>query len=128
MTNIKNLDINLLGINQISFTSTDSVIYDMGYFKNLEGVNSLYFILNDVDAYFEEHNENKYFVFALTDKNREALENYKELWSEVKDEIETIKGIGPIKYEKDFMKIRFESDDNLPLGRILNIPVCIVFI
>ena len=128
MTNIKNLDINLLGINQISFTSTDSVIYDMGYFKNLEGVNSLYFILNDLDAYFEEHNENKYFVFALTDKNREALENYKELWSEVKDEIETIKGIGPIKYEKDFMKIRFESDDNLPLCRILNIPVCTVFI
>ena len=24
------------------------------------------------------------------------------------------------------MKIRLESDDNLPLGKILNIPVCIV--
>ena len=47
-------------------------------------------------------------VFALTDKNREALENYKELWSEIKDEIETRKGIEPIKYEKDFMKIKFE--------------------
>ena len=24
------------------------------------------------------------------------------------------------------MKIKFESDDNLPLGKILNIPVCII--
>ena len=25
------------------------------------------------------------------------------------------------------MKIRFESDDNLTLGKILNIPVCVIF-
>ena len=31
----------------------------------------------------------------------------------------------PTKYEKDFMKIRFESHNNLPLGKILNIPMCI---
>ena len=29
MANIKNLDMNLLGINQISFTSTDPVVYDI---------------------------------------------------------------------------------------------------
>ena len=117
MTNIKNLDSNLLRINQIILTNTDSAVYDIEYFKNLDGVNSLYLVFNDVDAYFEEHNENKYLVFALTDKNREALENYKEeLWSEIKDEIETIRGIELIKYEKDFMKIKFGSDDDLPLG------------
>ena len=64
-------------------------------------------------------------VFALTDKNREVLENYKELWDEIKNEIEAIRGTEPIKYEKDFIKIRFESDDDLPLGTILNIPVCV---
>ena len=69
MTNV-NLDMNLLGINQISFTSTDSVVSEIEYFKNLDGVNSLYLVFNDVDAYFEEYNENKYLVFALTDKNR----------------------------------------------------------
>ena len=30
--------------------------------------------------------------------------------------------IKPIEYKKDFIKIRFESDDNLPLGKILSIP------
>ena len=60
-------------------------------------------------------------IFASTDKNKEALENYTELWDEIKDQIEVRSGNKPIKYKKDFMKIKFESDDNLPLGKILNI-------
>ena len=32
----------------------------------------------------------------------------------------------PIKYKKDFIKIRFESDDDLPLGKILSIPSMII--
>ena len=71
-------------------------------------------------------NENKYFVFALTDKNREALENYKEIWSEIKDQIELISGNKRIEYKKDFMKIKFKSDDDLPLSKILNIPACVI--
>ena len=63
-------------------------------------------------------------IFTLTDKNKEASENYKELWSE----IGTIRGIEPIKYEKDFIKIKFESDDDLPLGKIPNIPVCMIIV
>ena len=35
--------------------------------------------------------------------------------------IETINGGKKGKYEKDFMKIRFESDDNLPLNNILKL-------
>ena len=120
MTNIKNLDANLLGINQITFTNTGAVAYDIEYFKNLDGANSLYLIFNDVHAYFECTDENKYFVFALTDKNREALENYKD---QIKDQIELISGNKPIEYKKDF---KFESDDDLPLGKILNTPVCVI--
>ena len=79
MTNIKNFDPNLLIIYQISSKSTDSVICHIKYFKNLDTSNFLYLVFNDVDACIEEYNENKYLVFALTDKNKEALENYTEL-------------------------------------------------
>ena len=65
-------------------------------------------------------------VFALTDKSKEALENYTKLWDEIKDHIEIITDHKPIEYKKDFMKIKLESDDNLSLGKILNIPVCIL--
>ena len=63
MTNIKNFDLNLLSIDQISFKSTDCVIYDIKYFKNLDSSNSLYLVFNNVDAYTEEYNEDIYLVF-----------------------------------------------------------------
>ena len=31
-----------------------------------------------------------------------------------------------MEYEKDFMKIRFESANDLPLGKVLNIPVIVL--
>ena len=71
MINIKNLDLNLLSIDQISFKSTDSVIYGVEYFKNFDNKNSLYLVFNNVHAYIEEYDEDKYLVFALTDKKEQ---------------------------------------------------------
>ena len=65
-------------------------------------------------------------IFVSTDKNNEAIENYTELWDEIKDQIELISGNKPIKCKKEFMKINFESDYDLPLGKIINIPVRII--
>ena len=78
MINIKNVDPGLLSINQISFKNTDFVIYHIEYItiESLGGDNSLYLVFKNVDAYIEENNEDKYLIFALTDKNKEALENY----------------------------------------------------
>ena len=42
-----------------------------------------------------------------------------ELWDEIK--IVTINGGKPGEYWKDFMKIKFNSDDNLPLNKILKL-------
>ena len=134
MTNIKNFDLNLLSINKISFEkNTDCLIYEIEYFKNLDSENSLYLIFNNVDAYIEynpteDESETKYLVFPFTDKNRKVLENYTELWDEIKDQIDTINGDNPIEYGKDFMKARFESNDDLTLSKILNIPVCIIIV
>ena len=101
--------------------------------KVLDHKNFLYLSFNKVDAYIEynpieDDSKAKYLVFPFTDKNREALENYTELWDKIKDQIETINGDNPIEYEKDFMKARFESNDDLPLNKILNIPVYIMIV
>ena len=29
-------------------------------------------------------------------------------------------------YDKDFMKIRFECDNGLPLNKIMNVPLCVI--
>ena len=137
MINIKNFDPNLLGIDKISFKSTNDVIRHVKYIAmNSLGnkkkiANSFYLIFNNIDGYIEcnfteESNENKYLIFASTDKNKKVLEKYTELWNGTKNQIRTKSGGKPIKYRRDFMKIKFESDDDLSLGKILSIPLCII--
>ena len=57
-----------------------------------------------------------------------VLRDYTEIWDEIKEQIELISGNKVIKYSKDFMKTKFQSDDDLPLGKILNIPVYVIII
>ena len=128
MINIKNFDPSLLNKNQVSFEDNDSVIYEIQYFKNLDSSNSLYLVFNNLDAYIENSGKNKYLIFASTDKNGKALEHYTERWNEIKEQIELKSGNKVIKYEKDFMKIKSGSNDDLPLSKILNIPVCIIIV
>ena len=77
--------------------------------------------LDDVDGYIEENNGIKYLVFTPTEKNKEALKNYKKTWAETKKQIEVINNDEPIKHRKDFIKIWFEWDNGLPLGKAFNI-------
>ena len=60
-------------------------------------------IFDDVDGYIEENNEIKYLVFTPTEKNKEALKNYKKLWEETKRQIEVINDDDPIEYRNDLM-------------------------
>ena len=55
----------------------------------------------------------------MTENNKEVLELYKKLWSEIKKQIKAINSAESIKYKNDFMKIRFDSYDDLPLNKIL---------
>ena len=64
----------------------------------------------------------KYLNIALTDSKNEVLKKYAETWREIKDQILKITGsVG--EYDKDHMKIKFDSDDNLPLNTVLKFRV-----
>ena len=94
---------------------------------NIDSENLLYFIFSYVVGYItEESNGKKYLIFVSTDKSKKVLEKYTKLWNETKNQIETVNGGEPIKYKTYFMLIRFESDDDLPLDKILNIPSLIM--
>ena len=122
MINIKDLNSNLLKIDKKSYKNID--IYYIGYiamkgiidYESIHSVNHLYFIVGKVDGYIEGKNGNKYLVFASTDKNKEILEKYTELWDRIKSLIKKISD-KPGEYGKDFMKIKFNSDHNLPLNK-----------
>ena len=44
-------------------------------YVNIDGENPFYLIFNNVNGYVEESNEDKYWIFASTDKNKKVLKN-----------------------------------------------------
>ena len=80
-------------------------------YESIRSVNPLYLIIGKVDGQIEESNGDKYLVFASTDKNKEVLTKYTELWDETKYLIKTTNGGEVGEYDNDFMKSMFESDD-----------------
>ena len=80
----------------------------------------MYLIIGEVDGYFGEKNGNKYLTLVSTDKNKEVLTKYTKLWDGIKNSIEKISNKYG-EYGKDFMKIKFNSDDSLPYKKTLKL-------
>ena len=59
-------------------------------------------------------NGSEYLVITSAYKNKEVLTKYTEL-------IKAINSGKADEYEKDFIKNKFNSDDNLPLNKILKL-------
>ena len=53
-----------------------------------------------------------------TDENKELLKKYNDVFSGIRNKIKKISG-NECDYEKDYMKIKFNSDDDLPLNKSL---------
>ena len=79
----------------------------------------MYLIIGKVDGHIEENNGNKYLVFDSTDENKEVLKKHSDVWDGIKNKIKAINGGEKNDYEKDYMKIKFNSDDDLPLNKPL---------
>ena len=50
----------------------------------INSVNTLYSVVNEVDECTEEINGNKHSTLVSTDRNKEVLTKYTELWNDTK--------------------------------------------
>ena len=132
--NIKNFDPKLLKLDKKS--SKDITIYYIRYVTkipeyNINSVNPLYLLVDKI----EEKEGRKYSKIkeniSLTDGNSEVLKKYAELWSGIKGQIIKLNN-GKLgkdwKLGKDYMKIKFDSDDDLPLNKILKFRILTIII
>ena len=71
--------------------------------------------VNYASEYIEEKGVNKYLIFDSTDENKELLKKYNDVWNGTKNKIEEVSSV-KYDYEKYYMKIKFDSDDDLPLN------------
>ena len=121
--NLKYFDANLLKVTKINYGEIG--IYCNGYMtvnkiancNNINSVNRLYLMINEMIGHFEEKNGNKYLVLDGLDENKEVSKKYEEFWEIIKKDIETIICGKRVEYGKDLKRIRFESNDNLPVNK-----------
>ena len=122
VTDIETFDSNMLKLDKKSCKNLD--IYNIGYVTikkigsgyDIDSVNPLYLRIDNANGYIEEINENKYLVFDVT--NKESLKRYDDVFNEIMDKIKKIDDDW-LEYSKGYMKIKFTSDDNLPLNKPL---------
>ena len=130
LINIKNFNPALLKLDKKS--SIGANIYYIGYVTrkpeyNINSVNSLYLLIGEIDGFIEEENGGKYLNITLTDSNSEMLKKYAEIWRGIKDQMLKINGsVG--EYDKNYMKFKFDSDDNLPLNVLLKFHILTIVI
>ena len=84
---------------------------------NINSVSPLYLGITRANGYTEDKDMNKYLVFDSTDENKELLKNYNDVFNGIRDKIKETNN--ECDYEKDYMKIKFNSDDDLPLNKSL---------
>ena len=121
---LENFDAKLLKIDKKSYK--DINIYNIGYITkkkiddcmNINSVNPLYLSITRVNGYIEEKGMDKCLVFDSTDENKELLKKYNGIFNGIRDKITEVNS-NECDYEKDYMKIKFNSDDDLPINKSL---------
>ena len=108
-------------------------MYYIGYVTkkpeyNVNSVNPLYLLIDEIDGFIEQKEKDKYLNMALTDSNGKVLTKYAKVWRGIKDCIAKINDYKSKEYDKDYMKIKINSDDNLHLNKILNFRILTIII
>ena len=89
--------------------------------KNIHNVNTLYLIIYSATGYFKEKNGEKYLILDSTEK-------YEEAFSGIKKKIETINSGKELIYEKNYARIGVNTDDDVPLNKLLKFPTLTIII
>ena len=118
---IKAFDSKLLKLDKRSFKNIG--IYHIGYISKKDD-----YKINSVNPLYLLVHSSKYLNIAFTDSNSEVFKKYEEVWSGIQHCIEKINNGKSGAYGKDYMKIKFNSDDDLSLNKqlkILNITIIV---
>ena len=87
----------------------------------IDSVKPLYLIFRYLNEYFEEINGNKYLALVPTNESKEKIEKEEKLWIKIRDFIRSvIKNLDDS--DEKCMKIKFNSDGELPLNKMIKIP------
>ena len=125
--NIEKFEPNLFKIDKKPYK--DFNIYNIGYItikkfgncENIHSANPLYLIIYSATGYFKEKHCEKYLILDWKEK-------YEEVFSGIKSELGTINSGEKMHYEKNYAKIRVNTDDDVSLNKQLKFPSLTIII
>ena len=130
LINIKNFNNNKSKLDKKGVWGND--VYYIGYITkksqwNVYSVNALYLIINKIKGHFEEVDGDKYLI--ISSENGDIMQKYQEVFDGITEIIKKINDYSqPIKYDGNYMKIKFNTDDNIPLNKITYFPTITIII
>ena len=101
----------------------DNDIYYIGYItkkpqSNVNSLNPLYLVINKIKEYFEKVDGDKYLI--ISSENGDIIQKYQEFFDGIKEIIKNINDYSyPIKYDENYMKVKFNTNDNIILNKII---------
>ena len=122
--NLDEFDRSKIKVDRKNFNDTD--IYYLGYeyqkkiteCNEINSVNPLYLRIKDMKGQFKKgKGDNVWYLTIFGDAD--VLRKFANIWKSIRAKIEENAG-GIVQYDKDYMKIKFESNDNLPTDNIVN--------
>ena len=108
LTNIDDFDPKLILINEFTIFENGSIMFDIAYFKEN---NTLHVVFNNVECIFRKSGLFSYLTFCESDKNKRILDKYVKIINEIKHQILFI------IEDEDFMRFKFETDDNQKINQ-----------
>ena len=129
LINIKKFNSNNLKLDKKSVLGND--VYYIGYITkkpqwNVNNVNPMYLMINKIKGHFEEVDGDKYLI--ISSENSDIMQKYQEVFDGIKEIIKKIHDYSqPIKYDDNYMKIKFNTDD-ISLNKIIYFPTITIII
>ena len=87
--------------------------------NEINSVNLLYLRITDVKGQFKiDKTDNAWYLIIFSNEN--VLRTFANIWKSSRTKSEENTG-GIVQYDKGYMRIKFESNDNLPTEKTVNI-------
>ena len=86
--------------------------------NEINRVNPLYLRIKDMKGQLKKGKGNNVWYLIIFG-DADVLKKIANIWKSIRAKIEENAG-GIVQYDKDYMKIKFESNDNLPTDNIIN--------
>ena len=126
MVNILDIDPECFKVSNPKECTVGTMLYNICYSDKIGVVHTVF---NNIDCFFKKSDDFSFLIFFANGENKSMIKNYGEIIKQLEDE--TFSFVDEFEDEKlifdgNFMRFRFETDDNLVYNKGINIPVCVI--